>query len=155
MACFVAIPPKKPSLVVHPPRQLIGDLVVPNKRQVRSTLAAEANPADNSIDHGYYASAFLSECLSGDSAISHQPCVRLYNATDCKSLYDLVIQHNPSCDEKRTLLDIKSIQHSLRHGAMRWVPTWAQLADALTKYDNKLVVAMTKWLEFPEVRLHN
>jgi len=125
------------------------------KRQVRSTLAAEANAADNSIDHGYYASAFLSECLTGDSAISHQPCVRLFNATDCKSLYDLVIQHNPSCDEKRTLLDIKSIQHSLRHGAMRWVPTWAQLADVLTKYDRNLVTAMTQWMEFPEVRLHS
>jgi len=125
------------------------------KRQVRSTLAAEANAADNSIDHGYYASAFMSECLTGDSAISHSPCVRLFNATDCKSLYDLVIQHNPSCDEKRTLLDIKSIQHSLRHGAMRWVPTWAQLADVLTKYDMKLVAAMTEWLNFPEVRLHS
>ena len=124
------------------------------KRQVRSTLAAEANAADNSIDHGYFAAAFMSECITGDSAISHAPVVKLYNATDCKSLYDLVIQHNPSCDEKRTLLDIKSIQHSLRHGAMRWVPTWAQLADVLTKYDMKLVVAMTEWLNFPEVRLH-
>ena len=122
---------------------------------MRSTLAAESNAADHSIDHGYYAAAFLSECVSGDSAITHSPCIPLYNATDCKSLYDLVVQHKPSCEEKRTLIDIKSIQHSLRHGAMRWVPTWAQLADALTKLDIGLMRRFTEWMQFPTVQLHD
>ena len=126
------------------------------KRQMRSTLAAESNAADNSIDHAYYSSAFLGECISGNAATCSPLCVPVYSVTDCKSLlYDLVIQHNPSCDEKRTLIDIKSIQHSLKCGAMRWVPTWAQMADALTKLDFGLMRRMTQWMSYPEVRLHD
>jgi len=126
-----------------------------SKRQVRSTLAAEANAADQSIDHGYYASAFLSECLTGKSPVTHDPCVALFNATDCKSLYDLVVQRNPSCDEKRTLIDVKSIQYSLRNGTIRWIPTHEQMADPLTKLDVGLMRRMTEWMQYPVCQLHD
>eukprot|EP00435_Cladocopium_sp_Y103_P037577 s2392_g10.t1 len=55
--------------------------------------------------------------------------------TDCKSLYDLISrQAPPSCQEFRTQLQAKLIKEHLNNGIMiRWVPSQAQLADALTK----------------------
>ena len=55
--------------------------------------------------------------------------------TDCKSLYDLISRHAPpSCQEFRTQLQAKLIKEHLNNGIMiRWVPSQAQLADALTK----------------------
>jgi predicted metal-binding protein len=55
--------------------------------------------------------------------------------TDCKSLYDLISRHAPpSCQEFRTQLQAKLIKEHLDNGIMiRWVPSQAQLADALTK----------------------
>ena len=55
--------------------------------------------------------------------------------TDCKSLFDLISrQAPPSCQEFRTLLQAKLIKEHLNNGvSIRWVPSQAQLADALTK----------------------
>ena len=55
--------------------------------------------------------------------------------TDCKSLFDLISRHAPpSCQEFRTQLQAKLIKEHLNNGIMiRWVPSQAQLADALTK----------------------
>ena len=55
--------------------------------------------------------------------------------TDCKSLFDLISRHAPpSCGEFRTQLQAKLIKEHLRNGIqIRWVPSQAQLADALTK----------------------
>jgi predicted metal-binding protein len=55
--------------------------------------------------------------------------------TDCKSLFDLISRHAPpSCQEFRTQLQAKLIKEHLRNGIqIRWVPSQAQLADALTK----------------------
>ena len=56
-------------------------------------------------------------------------------ATDCKSLYDLVNRNAaPSCQEFRTMLQAKLIKEHLDTGVqIRWVPSGAQVADALTK----------------------
>ena len=55
--------------------------------------------------------------------------------TDCKSLYDLVSRTAPpSCQEFRTQLQAKLIKEHLQNGIqIRWVPSGAQIADALTK----------------------
>jgi hypothetical protein len=55
--------------------------------------------------------------------------------TDCKSLYDLVTKTaTPQCSEFRVQLMARAIRESLREGThLRWVPSGAQLADALTK----------------------
>ena len=55
--------------------------------------------------------------------------------TDCKSLYDMISRTAPpSCQEFRTQLQAKLIKEHLRNGIMiRWVPSGAQMADALTK----------------------
>ena len=55
--------------------------------------------------------------------------------TDCKSLYDLISRTAPpSCQEFRTQLQAKLIKEHLKSGIkIRWVPSGAQIADALTK----------------------
>ena len=62
--------------------------------------------------------------------------------TDCKSLYDLVSRTAPpSCSEFRTLLQAKLIKEHIHNGIqIRWVPSAAQIADALTKVmDNTIL----------------
>ena len=55
--------------------------------------------------------------------------------TDCKSLYDMISRTAPpSCQEFRTQLQAKLIKEHLRNGiVIRWVPSGAQMAYALTK----------------------
>ena len=55
--------------------------------------------------------------------------------TDCKSLFDLVSRTaTPACSEFRVQLMARAIKEFLHEGThLRWVPSGAQLADALTK----------------------
>ena len=55
--------------------------------------------------------------------------------TDCKSLYDLVSRTAmPSCEEFRTTLEVLLIRERCQeHCYFRWIPTALQVADALTK----------------------
>ena len=55
--------------------------------------------------------------------------------TDCKSLYDLISRTAPpACQEFRTVLQAKLVKEHLQNGIqIRWVPSGAQIADALTK----------------------
>ena len=62
--------------------------------------------------------------------------------TDCKSLFDLISRTAPpACTEFRTLLQAKLIKEHIHNGIMiRWVPSAAQIADALTKVmDNTIL----------------
>lgn len=65
-------------------------------------------------------------------------------ATDCRSLYDLVVKDGPlsSTQEKRLTLDIGALREAAEEldpsgefmkEIYRWVPTFAQMADHLTK----------------------
>eukprot|EP00435_Cladocopium_sp_Y103_P014229 s1308_g3.t1 len=62
--------------------------------------------------------------------------------TDCKSLYDLISRTAPpACQEFRTLLQAKLIKEHLQNGIqIRWVPSGAQIADALTKVMDSTVL---------------
>lgn len=55
--------------------------------------------------------------------------------TDCKSLYDLITKTAPpQCAEFRVQLMARAIKDFLKEGThLRWAPSGAQLADALTK----------------------
>ena len=65
-----------------------------------------------------------------------------YISTDCKSLYDLISRTAPpACQEFRTVLQAKLIKEHLENGIqIRWVPSGAQLADALTKVMDSTVL---------------
>ena len=62
--------------------------------------------------------------------------------TDCKSLFDLINRNAPpTCTEFRTQLQAKLIREHIQNGIqIRWVPSAAQVADALTKVmDNTML----------------
>ena len=62
--------------------------------------------------------------------------------TDCRSLFDLINKTaSPACQEFRTQLNARLIKEQLSTGIqVRWVPSGAQIADALTKImDNDML----------------
>ncbi|OLP99064.1 Copia protein [Symbiodinium microadriaticum] len=82
-------------------------------RVTRSTLASEANAMDEGVDRSTFLNVFLSELLCGTVESAKQRTagvLKQLQVTDCKSLYDGVISDNPSTEEKRTMISIRSIQ---------------------------------------------
>ena len=75
--------------------------------------------------------------------------------TDCKSLYDLISRTAPpSCQEFRTQLQAKLIKEHLQNGIqIRWVPSQAQIADALTKRMDNYV--LRECIEIGRYNLHD
>ena len=76
-------------------------------------------------------------------------------STDCKSLYDLISRTAPpSCQEFRTVLQAKLIREHIANGLqIRWVPSGAQLADALTKVMDS--TALRECLRLGSYSLHD
>lgn len=76
-------------------------------------------------------------------------------ATDCKSLFDLISRTAPpACGEFRTLLHAKLIREHLDNGVLiRWVPSAAQMADALTKVMSNDV--LREFLQQGRYKLHD
>ena len=75
--------------------------------------------------------------------------------TDCKSLFDLINRNAPpTCTEFRTQLHAKLIREHIQNGIqIRWVPSAAQVADALTKVmDNTM---LRTCLQQGHYRLHD
>jgi hypothetical protein len=123
------------------------------KRVVRSTLAAEAEAADNTVDRLVYCNAFLSEVITGLPAKHRKPLFEIYCVTDCKSLFDAVRQCNPSLSEKRTIIDEVSIREALHARNLLWVPTDKQLADGLTKCTPELMRRLSALMQETRVTL--
>ena len=104
---------------------------------------------------GTASALFLSEVLSGRPAKESPLGFRMYAAADCKSLYDAVRQATPALEEKRCIIDVVAIRDAMAKGHLLWVPTHAQLADALTKLDRNLLRAFTDHMEALTVTLKN
>ena len=124
-------------------------------RVCRSTLAAEAIACDDCVDRTFYANAMLSELLSGVKAHKDPTGWRLHQlqVTDCKSLYDAVAAENPRTTEKRTYVDIRSIQEYINPKTIHWVPTTVQWADGLTKCSKALRSVFFEWIAKPFIQL--
>ena len=119
------------------------------RRRCRSTLAAETMALDAAAD----ASLFTRELLAEIMIESYQPTQSgkldpsifpTSMATDCRSLYDLVVKDGPlsSTQEKRLTLDIAALREAAEElepsaenmkEIYKWVPTQVQRADHLTK----------------------
>jgi len=119
------------------------------QRVVRSTLSGEVIAADNAVDRGTYIATYWQEIITGMPCYNEKLKIPLYLVTDCKSLYDCIVTVSPNLSEKRTLIDIMSIKQGVTPSMMRWVPTWAMLADGFTKRDRKLRLSLAKWLADP------
>ena len=125
-----------------------------SRRVVRSTIAGEASAADEGVDHDWFAAVTLTEILGERSALEGEPALEHRHATDCRSLYDAVMKENPNTEEKRVVVNIRSIQQSIPSPFFHWVPTDKMFADGLTKDDPALRANFTDWLRCPTVRLH-
>lgn len=84
---------------------------------------------------GDYIARFLETLLTGRLERKGSR-LSLRFLTDCRSLYDHLTRDGvprvPTC--KRLAIDLAGIREDLAgYGRIAWVPTWAQLADVLTK----------------------
>ena len=124
-----------------------------SSRVCRSTLAAEACASDEGADRAAMANYMISELLYGEPAFRVGLRVHSLLVTDAKSLYDCVVAENPNLSDKRSLVNIRSVQETVSPRQMHWVPTELMRADALTKLDSSLLVEFTKWLVKPIIQL--
>ncbi|CAE7200822.1 GIP [Symbiodinium microadriaticum] len=122
-------------------------------RICRSTLAAEASAADEGADRAVFANICLSEIFTGEPSVKGLAQFDNLQVTDAKSLYDTVVAENPSVSDKRSLINIRSVQQSVRPKDFRWVPTVHMIADGLTKLDWKLTEEFSKTLQNPVLTL--
>ena len=119
----------------------------------RSTLAAEASAADEGADRSAFSNMSLSELLTGEPAHRAGCKLQSLHAVDAKSLYDCLIQDNPNVADKRSLINIRSVQETVSPKQVHWVPTHLMYADGLTKLDVQLMMHMSEWLQSPLVQL--
>ena len=124
-----------------------------SSRVCRSTLAAEACASDEGADRAAMANYVISETLYNEPAFRVGLRVHSLLVTDAKSLYDCVVAENPNLSDKRSLVNIRSVQETVSPRQMHWVPTELMRADALTKLDSSLLVEFTKWLMKPIIQL--
>ena len=125
-------------------------------RVCRSTLAAEASAADMSVDRASLINYMLSELLLNRPAFHIPSCdlLRMVQATDCRSLYDVLVSENPRTEDKRTIVTIRSAQQFLSRDNVFWIPTAIQFADGLTKVSQNLMISFYNWLQEPWIQLH-
>ena len=109
-------------------------------RVVSSTLAAETYALSSAVDWLDWIRmcwAWITQPTTAwQKPLETLPSLpRGMSIVDCKSLYDLIIKNaTPQCQEHRTLLDALVIKDRIRSGIdVHWVPSAAQMADALTK----------------------
>lgn len=124
-----------------------------SSRVCRSTLAAEASAADTSVDRSSFCNLMISEILQRVQSFRITLPLRMLQVTDCKSLYDSIVAENPSVEDKRTIISVRSIQQYITAENVHWVPTHVQWADGLTKYSKKLMAIFHDWLQHPYVLL--
>eukprot|EP00439_Symbiodinium_sp_Y106_P067451 s481_g11.t1 len=104
-------------------------------RVCRSTFAAETMACCTATETGDYIARFLETLLTGKlERKKSRFAIRFL--TDCRSLYDHLTRDGvprvPSC--KRLAIDLAGIREDIsNYGKIIWVPTWAQIADVLTK----------------------
>ena len=122
-------------------------------RVCRSTLASEACACDEAADRACFVNLVLSEILFQKPA--HHGDMRLNSliCTDARSLYDCLVSENPSLTDKRSMVQVRSIQQSFSPEAVRWVPTHLQFSDGLTKADQMLREVLRKWCQKPWVQI--
>ena len=152
MGCLVLLTTSD-CLVATTPASILDWRSGRSPRVTRSTLASEANAMDDCVDRCTYCNHFLTELLYDGAPREAGRKLRQLQVTDCRSLYDAVISPNPVLTEKRTVIQIRSIQEFVSPEDLRWTPTGVMWADGLTKVDVSLLAEFQEWLRNPHVTL--
>ena len=126
-----------------------------SKRVCRSTLAAEAVSADSATDRIAFLCYMLGEFIFGIPAHRVGKKLSTLLVTDCKSLYDTVASPNPTIQDKRSLVNVRSIQELIDHRTIHWVPTRLQRSDGLTKVSKTLQLELLQWLQNSIIQLRD
>ena len=64
-----------------------------------------------------------------------------------------VAADNPNIQDKRSLVNVRSIQELISSRTIHWVPTNLQKADCLTKVSEDLMMDLLAWLQKPIIQL--
>ena len=112
------------------------------QRVCRSTLASEACARDEAADRCCFTNLVLTELLYGEPAFRGEMRMNSFLCTDAKSLYDCLVSENPALADRRSMVQVRSVQQNFPPERIRWVPTRLQFSDGLTKADQKLREAM-------------
>ena len=118
-------------------------------RVCRSTLAAEACAADEGADRSAFLNLFLTELFYQKPAYRGHQKLNSMLCVDAKSLYDCLIAENPALSDRRSMVQVRSVQQLFLPKDVRWLPTQLQHADGLTKIDEKLLISLRAWCERP------
>ena len=89
-----------------------------SRRVCRSTLAAESVAADSCSDRLVFAQYSLAELVFQTPAHRVGKVLRMLLVTDCKSLYDCISAPNPNCEDRRSLVNIRSMQEVSKDGTL-------------------------------------
>ena len=111
------------------------------KRVVGSTFAGESQVLTGGLGHAEWISCHLAEAKHHDFSLAKRDeflsDFKLQAIVDCKSIYDHLQNYaSPgSIGDKRVAIDLVIVRETWKRvgGLIRWVPTWLQLADAMTK----------------------
>ena len=122
---------------------------------MRSTLAGESLAADNAADNALYIASFLSEVYTQKRATDGHIEIPIFVATDCRNLFDAFQKVQPKVSEKRTLIDLLSLKESIAKDGLRWIPTYLQLSDCMTKLDARLMILMLEIMADTQCQLRN
>eukprot|EP00439_Symbiodinium_sp_Y106_P040403 s4486_g4.t4 len=90
-------------------------------RVCRSTLAAEASAADEGADRAA-ANMCLSELLYNEPAYKVGCKLNGKHGVDAKSLYDCIVSENPNVNDKRSPVNIRSVQQTASRGNTKMTP---------------------------------
>ena len=124
-------------------------------RVCRSTLAAEASAADESTDRACYVNLFVSEILNDKPAYRGAMSLEQLQVVDAKSLYDCLIAENPVTSDKRSMINVRSVQQVVKPSNVHWIPTRLMHCDGLTKLDKQLQNNLREWCKRPWCQLRD
>ena len=118
-------------------------------RVVRSSMSAEACSMCLASDRHVYMRLRLWQMKTGDQRVPEKWRQQLkipgFLVGDAKSLFDLMVTTGQVPAERQTLLDVLTCKDLVECKAviMKWVPTWKQYADCMTK-----MMKATLWEEY-------
>ena len=129
-------------------------------RKVRSSAAAEAQEATDAEEEGLYTRLVLAEVVYGNLDLKNwTESARLVPSAlvlDCKCLYDALSRSESTAlglADRRSALEAYALKENMAHTftSLRWVHSFAQLADMLTKHSAESRAA---YLEFVKRRCY-